>query len=151
MMNRIARRQARRRGFTLIELVVVMMIIAILAGAIAVNIRNRVDLAKRARALSDVKTLELAIDLYAIDNGDPPTTQQGIDALQHRPSTAPVPRNWNGPYLKKNVRKDPWDNDYVYRSPGQLNPDGYDIICYGKDGQPGGADLDADITNASEE
>jgi general secretion pathway protein G len=137
---------ARQLGFTLIELVVVMSIIAILAGAIALNITHRVNDARRARAVTDIKNLETAADLYIADNGDPPPDLQ---ALASKPSPAPL--NWNGPYLKKKLTKDPWGHEYVYRYPGQLNPDSYDIICYGKDGKPGGQGVDEDITNAVEE
>jgi len=144
-------RAQRSRGFTLIELVVVMTILTILAGAVAIQITNRTRHAKRARALQDVNTLETALDLYAADNGSPPTTQQGLQALRHKPSSAPVPQNWNGPYIKKSPT-DPWGNEYVYRYPGQMNPDGYDVLCYGEDGRPGGSDeFSADISNFDEE
>jgi len=138
----------RDRGFTLIELVVVMMIISILAGAVALKIVNNTKIARRTRALQDISTLETAIDLYEAHNGYPPTTQQGLQALRVKPSTPPIPRNWNGPYIKKSPM-DPWGQPYIYRYPGQLNPDGYDLISYGQDEKPGGTDeFDADITNA---
>jgi general secretion pathway protein G len=150
-MRRWRARRRRDEGFTLIELVVVMMIIGILAGAVALNIRNRTRDAKRARAVQDIKTMETALDLYAADNGTPPTTQQGLQALKVRPSTPPAPSNWNGPYVKKALI-DPWGAAYIYRYPGQINASGYDIISYGEDKQPGGADeYTADITNAEEE
>ncbi len=137
-----------KAGFTLVELVVVMSIIVILAGAVVLHVTRRVEDAKRARALQDISTLETALDLYAADNGSPPTTQQGLQALRSKPSSPPQPHNWNGPYLKKAVPKDPWGNEYVYRCPGQLNPDSYDIISYARDGQPGGTGPDEDLTNA---
>ena len=134
----------------MIELVVVMTIISILAGAVALQILNRTKHAKRARALQDVSTLETAIDLYAADNGSPPTTQQGLQALRSRPNSPPVPTNWNGPYIKK-APIDPWNTEYIYRYPGDLNPDGYDVISYGEDGSPGGSnEFTEDITNADE-
>lgn len=137
-------------GFTLIELVVVMTIIAILAGAVALQIVNRTKIARRTRAIQDISTIETALDLYAADNGHHPSTQQGIEALRQKPSSPPVPENWNGPYLKKSPI-DPWGNPYVYRFPGQLNPNGYDVISYGDDGQPGGSgEFAADITNADD-
>jgi general secretion pathway protein G len=142
---------ARRAGFTLVELVLVVTIIAILAGAVMVQATNRTKMARRARALEDVRVFELALDMYTADNGAPPTTEQGLAALRKKPTAAPVPRNWNGPYIKKAVPKDPWGNDYVYRSPGQENPDSFDVISYGADGQSGGEDDDADITNFEEE
>ncbi len=141
----------RGAGFTLIELVLVVTIIAILAGAVTVEAGKRIKLARRARGLEDIRVLEMALDSYAADNGNPPTTQQGLACLRQKPTSAPVPRNWNGPYIKKSVPKDPWGNDYVYRYPGQENPEGYDLICYGADGQPGGEDDDADITNFEEQ
>jgi general secretion pathway protein G len=149
---RSCRTQTRRdRGFTLIELVVVMMIISILAGAVALKIVNNTRIARRTRAIQDISTLETAIDLYEAHNGYPPTTQQGLQALMVKPSTPPIPRNWNGPYIKR-TPIDPWAKPYIYRYPGQLNPDGCDIISYGQDEQPGGTgDADADITNGESE
>jgi len=141
-----------RKGFTLVELVVVMTIITILAGAVAIQVTNRIRHAKRARAVQDIYTLETALDLYAADNGNSPTTQQGLEALRNEPSSAPAPQNWNGPYVKKAVPADPWGSEYVYRNPGQLNPDSYDLISYGEDGRPGGDnEFTADITNADEQ
>ena len=144
-------RAPRNRGFTLIELVVVMTIIAILATAVTLEIVNQTKVARRTRALQDIKTYETALDLYAAHNGNPPTTQQGLEALRHKPSSAPEPRNWTGPYVRE-IKRDPWGNDYVYRYPGQLNPDGFDLLSYGADGRPGGtSEWDQDITTASEE
>lgn len=151
-MTRWRTTRDRSRGFTLVELVVVMTIITILAGAVAIQVTNRIRYAKRARAVQDVYTLETALDLYAADNGYAPTTQQGLSALRTKPSSDPQPQNWNGPYIKKEVPADPWGSEYVYRCPGQLNPDGYDLISYGEDGRPGGDnEYTADITNADEE
>jgi general secretion pathway protein G len=139
------------KGFTLVELVVVMTIIAILAGAITIQVTNRVEHSKRVRAVIDISRLSTVIDLYTADNGNPPTTQQGLQALLTKPSSPPVPQNWNGPYIEKRKSlADSWGNEYEYRSPGQLNPDGYDIVSYGKDGRPGGDGNDADLTNLDE-
>jgi general secretion pathway protein G len=140
--------QRRERGFTLMELVVVMSIIAILAGGVSIYVVGRVEHSRRIRAVSDIANFVTAVDLYTADNGSPPTTQQGLQALVSKPSSPPVPQNWNGPYIKKRRDLlDPWGNDYEYRSPGTLDPDGYDIISYAKDGRPGGEDKDEDITN----
>ena len=144
-------RKARCRGFTLVELVVVMMIITVLAGALTVTVTNRIKMARRTRALQDITVLKTALDLYAADNSVPPSTQQGLDALRHKPSSPPVPQNWNGPYIDRPVALDPWGNVYVYHFPGQMNPQGYDIISYGADGRPGGNDWDEDIANYGEE
>ena len=140
---------SRGRGFTLVELVVVMSIIVLLAGAVLVQVTNRVKHGMRTRALQDITAFSTALDLYAADNGNTPTTEQGLAALITKPSSSPAPRNWSGPYIKKSsVPPDPWGNEYVYRSPGEENAYGYDLICYADDGQPGGeSEWDADITN----
>jgi general secretion pathway protein G len=136
---------APTRGFTLIELVVVMTIIAILAGAAAVTVLDHIAKAKRARALADINAYDTAISLYAADNGEPPTQQQGLQALWQKPSAPPVPRNWTHHYVKKPITEDPWGNPYVYeRASGS---DEYEIRSYGKDGQPGGAGDNADISS----
>ncbi len=140
----------RDRGFTLVELMVVMSIIAILATAVTLHLTNQSRQAKRARALQDIKTLETAVDLYTADNGQPPTTQQGLEALRGKPTAPPVPTNWNGPYIKKRPI-DPWGTPYEYRSPGTINPDGYDIVSFGADKKAGGTDWDADLSNSDEE
>jgi general secretion pathway protein G len=130
------------------ELIVVMSIIAILAGGVSIYVVGRVEHAKRVRAVNDIAQLVTAVDLYTADNGSPPTTQQGLQALLTKPSSPPVPQNWNGPYIKQRKSlDDPWRNEYEYRFPGTLDPNGYDILSYGKDGQPGGSDNNADITN----
>jgi len=136
----------REKGFTLLELMVVVTIIAILAGAVTLQIWNKVENARRARAVQDIKTLEDAVDLYAADNGAPPSQEQGLAALSEKPSSPPLPRNWDGPYLKKKLPKDPWGHEYEYICPGQLNPNSYDIISYGDDGQVGGTGKDEDVT-----
>jgi len=103
--------------------------------------------ARRARALSDVESIGTALDLYKADNGDYPTTEEGLPALRAAPATA---KNWNGPYLKKALAPDPWGHDYIYSAPGEHNPDSYDLYSTGKDGQPGGEGNDKDITNWDE-
>lgn len=138
---------SRSRGFTLIELVVVMVIIALLAGAAVLKINDKIEQGRRTRAIQDIKTFSTAVDLYEADNGDPPTTQQGLQALLDKPTSPPVPRNWQGPYLKSKLEVDPWGHDYVYKCPGQTNPNGYDIMSYAKDGQQGGTGKDEDVTN----
>ncbi len=136
-------------AFTLIELLVVMIILAILAAFAVPRVINRTEDARRTRALSDIEAISTALDMYKADNGEYPTTEQGLDALRRPPTTDPVPKNWNGPYLKKPITTDPWGHPYVYISPGEHNPD-YDLASYGADGQPGGTGKDADITNWEE-
>ena len=154
MMRRLHSAGRPDRGFTLIELVVVMAIIVLLAGAVMVNVSNRRRDAMRARAIQDLHAIQMGIDFYEADNGYPPTTEQGLDVLIRKPTSPPVPHNWNGPYLKNRraVPIDPWGTEYVYVYPGQTNPDGYDLLSYGSDGQPGGNDeFTADITIFDEE
>ena len=138
-------RRVASAGFTLIELLVVMVILAVLAAAVIPRVVGRTEDAKRARAVADIESLGTALDMYHADNGDYPTTEQGLMALRQAPSSEPVPRGWNGPYLKKAVPMDPWGNEFVYTSPGEYNPESYDLVSYGADGQPGGEGRDADI------
>ncbi|HEY4321308.1 MAG TPA: type II secretion system major pseudopilin GspG [Gemmatimonadales bacterium] len=139
-------RLLRARGFTLIEILVVIVVIAILATLVAPNIFQHVGAAKSATAKSQVEMLGTALDAYRLDNGHYPTTQQGLNALWAMP-TVDAPANWHGPYLRKPVPNDPWNVPYSFTSPGQVNPNGYDLLTYGADGKPGGTGEDADITS----
>ena len=134
-------------GFTLIELMVVMVILGILAGLIVPRIMDRPDEARRTKAAIQIQSIEQALQLYRIDNGKYPTTEQGLRALVEPPVTGNLAKKWRtGGYLEKGVvPKDPWDNDFVYICPG-LHGD-YDLSSYGADGQPGGEGSDADINN----
>ena len=146
MRNRLGRRDAagRRSGFTLIEILVVIVVIAILATLVAPNIFQNVGNAKQATARSQIEMLGAALDAYRLDNGSYPTTQQGLAALWEKPTIDPPP-NWRSPYLRKAVPLDPWNRPYVYVFPGEQNPNGYDLISYGFDGVPGGEGENADI------
>jgi general secretion pathway protein G len=135
------------RGFTLIEILVVIVVIAILATLVAPNIFKHVGSAKEATAKSQIEMLGTALDAYRLDNGTYPTSDQGLESLQTAPNSEPVPTNWRGPYLRKDVPLDPWGHPYVYKYPGEANPNGYDLMSYGADGQPGGDDENADITS----
>jgi general secretion pathway protein G len=147
-LDRLARRPnlQRRSGFTLIEILVVIVVIAILATLVAPNIFQHVGAAKSATAKSQIEMLGSALDAYRLDNGTYPTTQQGLGALWEKPTMDPPP-NWRTPYLRKAVPVDPWGRPYVYMFPGQQNPSGYDLISYGADGKPGGEGDDADIAS----
>ena len=138
---------ADTRGFTLIELMVVMVILGILASMIVPRIMDRPEEARRTKAAVDIQALEQALQMYKLDNGQYPTTEQGLQALVEAPSVGRLAKRWRkGGYLDKSrVPKDPWDNDFVYISPG-LHGD-YDLISYGADGEPGGEGPDADINN----
>jgi general secretion pathway protein G len=135
------------RGFTLIELMVVIIILGILAMWVAPKIMSRPEEAKQVKARMDIQNLETALKLYKLDSGLYPTTEQGLQALVEKPETGVVPKKWKeGGYLEKGrVPSDPWGNDFVYLSPG-LQGD-FDIISYGADGVPGGENENKDINN----
>ncbi|WP_347556836.1 type II secretion system major pseudopilin GspG [Robbsia sp. KACC 23696] len=133
----------RARGFTLIEVMVVIAIIGILATLIVPKIMNRPDQARRVAATQDIATVMQSLKLYRLDNGRYPTTEQGLRALVTKPSTDPVPNNWkDGGYLEK-LPNDPWGNAYQYLNPGVHGE--IDVFSYGADGKAGGDGNDADI------
>lgn len=135
--------RSKKRGFTLIEIMVVVVIMGILAALVVPKLMGRTDDARILAAKQDIATLMQGLKLYRLDNARYPTTEQGLRALVSRPSSGPVPANWkSGGYLDK-LNKDPWGNPYQYLSPG-TNAE-VDIFSYGADGQPGGAGNDADI------
>ena len=134
-------------GFTLIELLVVITVIAILAGLVAPMVFSHVGDAKSSAARAQIELFGLALEAYRLDNDYYPSTAQGLEALHTRPVGEPEARNWRGPYLKKTVPLDPWGRPYVYKSPGDVNAQGYDLLSYGRDGQPGGNGEDADVTS----
>ena len=134
-------------GFTFLELMVVVVILGILATYIAPRFMGRTDDAKAVKAKVDILSIETALKLYKLDNGNYPTTEQGIAALVEKPSTEPVPLNWKEKgYLEKaKVPKDPWGKEYLYLSPGIH--DDYDLISYGADGVPGGEGKNKDVNS----
>lgn len=134
-------------GFTLIELMVVIVILGVLAGLIIPRIMGRPDEARQAKAKIQIEALESALKLYKLDNGSYPSTEQGLKALVEAPTVGNIPKNWRqGGYLEKGkVPKDPWGNEFVYLNPG--NHGDFDLICLGKDGEVGGEDVDQDINN----
>lgn len=135
------------KGFTLVELMLVVIIISVLAALVVPRLSGRAEQARVAAAQADISSnIPLALDLYEMDNGFYPTSEQGLQALLNKPSTSPAPLNWNGPYLKKKPL-DPWGSNYVYLSPGTHNPDSYDLYSYGKDRAEGGGD---DVTDWEE-
>jgi general secretion pathway protein G len=136
----------RRPGFTLIEILVVIVVIAILATLVAPNVFQHVGAAKDATAKSQIEMLGAALDAYRLDNGRYPSTEQGLAALWEKPTIDPPP-NWRSPYLRKPVPLDPWGHPYAYLSPGQVNPQGYDLLSYGADGKAGGEGEDADLVS----
>ena len=140
-------RQNKQAGFTLIELMVVIIILGVLAGLIIPRVMGRPDEARQAKAKIQMESMESALKLYKLDNGNYPTTEQGLKALVEPPAAGNLPKNWRqGGYLEKGkVPKDPWGNDFVYVSPGSHGD--FDLMCLGKDGEAGGEGVDKDINN----
>ncbi|MBI5235578.1 MAG: type II secretion system major pseudopilin GspG [Deltaproteobacteria bacterium] len=144
---RTFRRPGHEAGFTLLELMVVIVILGLLAAIIAPRIIGRADEARVTEAKVQIQNIETALKLYKLDNGAYPSTEQGLASLVERPTIGVIPRNWReGGYLeKKKVPKDPWGASFVYLSPG-LHGD-IDIVSHGADGMKGGDKLDKDIGN----
>ena len=128
------------RGFTLLELLVVIVIIGLLAGYVAPRYFSQVGKSEVQVARAQIDALEKGLDQYRLDTGRYPSTEQGLDALTTRPQNE---ARWQGPYLKRSVPADPWGRPYVYRAPGAKSE--FELVSYGRDGKPGGAGEDADI------
>jgi general secretion pathway protein G len=144
--SRLARGEA---GFTLIEIMVVVVIIGLLLTVVASNVTKQLGTAETVKSRADIQGLETALANYRLDNGFYPTTEQGLEALLRKPGGEPVPHAWNGPYLKgmTAVPRDRWGNEYLYLSPGVHNAESYDVWTRGQDGQDGGDGSSSDIGN----
>jgi len=137
------------QGFSLIEVLVVVVIMGMLIGLIGPNVLGQVDRARVTTAKSDIASLSQALDMYKLDNHFYPTTDQGLEALVRRPQSSPEPRNWNPEgYIKGNkLPLDPWDGEYVYMSPGEDNGP-YELLSLGADARSGGEGYSADISSS---
>ena len=135
----------RTRGFTFIELVVAIAILAILATIVLPRVMGKVDDAAVAKAKADVRNIVTALDLYKLDNFSYPSTDQGLAALKSKPGGQPEPANWKAGGYVEQLPKDPWNRDYEYLSPGQHGE--IDVWSLGRDGKPGGEGADADVGN----
>ncbi len=131
------------KGFSLIEIMVVVVILGILASIVVPKIMNRPDEARMVKAKQDILSIQNALDLYKLDNGGYPSTDQGLIALVEKPTTSPMPQDWKT-YLQS-LPKDPWSHDYLYLNPGEHGE--VDVFTYGADGQPGGSGVNADVGN----
>jgi general secretion pathway protein G len=138
-LNQTNRTRAHRRAFTLVELLLVLTILAILAGIVLPSMVGRGQQARISAAKSDIATFKTALGMFEVDNGYFPKGRSGLQALVQRPNNV---QNWHGPYLadKTTVPLDPWGNAYVYECPGKHNPNGFDIMSMGPDGRIGGDD-----------
>jgi general secretion pathway protein G len=134
----------KQTGFTLIELMVVLVILGIIMGLVVPNVVGRGDEARVTAAETDIQTIGQALEMYRLHNSHYPSTDQGLEALVSKPSGSPEPKNWRGPYLQK-TPKDPWENAYGYINDGGVP----EIISYGADGSEGGEDLNQDISSAN--
>jgi general secretion pathway protein G len=146
-MRFLSARLKSYQGFTLIEIMVVMVILGILAGLIVPRIMSRPEEARRTKAALQIRSIESALKLYKLDNGIYPSTEQGLDALVKKPESGNAPKRWReGGYLESaKVPKDPWGNPFVYLMPGEHGD--FDLSAYGRDGQKGGEGDDQDINN----
>ncbi len=138
----LTKKNRREAGFTLIELMIVLFILGLLAALVAPRLMGRVGKAKQKTAEAQLQLLATALDLYHLDVGRYPTTEEGLRVLKDKPDNT---ASWGGPYLDKAIPKDPWGRPYVYKCPGEHGP--YDLISQGADGAPGGEGENQDITN----
>ncbi|MBI5280707.1 MAG: type II secretion system major pseudopilin GspG [Candidatus Solibacter usitatus] len=144
-MKRIqSERNRRRRGITLIEMLVVLTIIALFAALVAPKLLSKSDSARVTAARAQVNSFMTALGAYKLDTGVYPSTEQGLQALRTRPQNV---NQWQGPYLPQDIPVDPWGRPYLYKYPGEINADEPEIVCLGADGQAGGEGIAADIVS----
>ena len=141
-------RKKKQSGFTLLEIMVVIAIIAILGSFVAPSLFGQADKAKVISTKTQVTSIETALELYRLDNGAYPSTSQGLDALVTQPQGSPAAPNWQSGGYMKQIPTDSWGNNFIYLSQGRLGP--YEIISYGSDGVEGGSDYAKDISSAAQ-
>jgi general secretion pathway protein G len=148
-MEEILRRLKNlQSGFTSTQLLVVIIIIGVIAAVVvAPRLLGQAGKALQAQAAEEIEMIGIALDSYARDNGDYPSTEQGLAALWEKPEKPPIPINWRGPYLTIPITKDPWENDYIYIRPGIHDRYGYDLISFGSDGREGGTGDAEDVVS----
>ena len=134
----------RQQGFTLIEIMIVVVILSILASMVIPRLMDRPDQARVVKAQQDIRVIESTLSMYRLDNYVYPTSAQGLDALMEKPTLQPIPKKWTSPYLDR-LPYDPWGNPYVYTMPGEHGD--YDLTSFGSDGELGGADYASEINN----
>ncbi len=145
MSQSLMKQRKQQQGFTLIEIMVVIVIIGLLAAVVGPKLLGQADEARVTKAKADIRAIEGGLNLYRLDNFVYPSTDQGLEALVTKPGGTPEPRNWkDGGYLER-LPKDPWGNEYQYLNPGSHGS--IDIYSFGADGQEGGEDVNADVGN----
>ena len=136
------------RGFSLIEILAVLALLAIILTMVAPNVIKQFQNGKAQATINQVNSLKSVLNAYYMDNGAYPSSEQGLKALAEKPSIAPVPDNWNGPYLDEGkLPKDSWNNELKYECPGKHNPEKYDLYSLGADNKEGGTGQNADVSN----
>lgn len=146
-MSAIQQRKLRQTGFSLVEILVVLVIIGLLIGIVAPNVLERADDARIQKAQADIKAVETALKLYKLDNFGYPSTEQGLQALVEKPALDPIPQNWKGDGYLPELPRDPWGRPYLYLQPSERGSGAYDLYTLGADGVTGGEGQDADIGN----
>jgi len=143
IMQKSKKRQSKNRGFTLLEMLVVVLIIGLIVSVVVYNVAREPDKARAKTTRIQIESFDTALQAYKLDNGHYPSTEQGLEALVEKPSGFPEPKHWGpDPYInKKKIPQDKWGNDYIYTNDGR----NYLIISYGSDGEQGGEDVAADI------
>ena len=139
---------SKQSGLTLIQILVGVVVLGVIAAVVlAPRLLGQAGRALQTRAAEDIETLGIALDRYAQDSGDYPSTEQGLKALWEKPEEPPLPINWLGPYIQIPITEDPWGNPYIYIRPGVHDRYGYDLISFGSDGLEGGSGENEDIVS----